>query len=316
MKRTLRHEVGVGVLVTAAALLTGWMAIQAGAVGLGERVEVSATFDSVVGLSQGAAVMVAGVEVGKVTRLYADFDRAAVDLSLEPAAGMRRDVQAVVRARSVLGEKYVELIPISKDAPLLQDGDVIAITRSSTEIDEVVTGLGPLIDLVDPERLQEGFDRVLALIESDPERPERMIADLEISLRNLRTVSEGALETGEQADLLVGEARALIASLSATATEVDPLIARAERALANLELAAADLPAAAAQLQPTLDEASAALAELREGMRPLTDDPARLDLILDNLEEIDKWELRRLLREEGIKVRLAPRAVVPEDAQD
>ena len=109
MKRNLRHEVGVGIFVVAAAALTGWMAIKAGAVGLGERVEVSAVFDNVVGLSDGAAVLVAGVEVGKVTGLRADFDRARVDLSLDPEANLRLDVQAIIRARSVLGEKYVEM---------------------------------------------------------------------------------------------------------------------------------------------------------------------------------------------------------------
>jgi phospholipid/cholesterol/gamma-HCH transport system substrate-binding protein len=313
VKRNPKQEVGVGVLVTAAAALTAWMAIQAGAVGLGDKIEVSATFDTVVGLSPGAAVMVAGVAVGKVSGLYAEFDRAGLDMLLDPEANLRNDVEAVVRARSLLGEKYLELVPISKDAPLLRDGDVIAVTRSATEIDEVVSGLDPLMNLIDPERLQEGFDRVLTLIESDPKRPERMVQDLEAILSNLRTMSDEALVTGREARSLVGEARTLVGDLSATSETVDPLIARAERALVDLETAAADLPAATAQLQPTLDEAHAALADLRVGLAPLTDDPARLELILENLSEIDKWELRRLLREEGIKVRLAPREVVEDD---
>ncbi len=313
MKASLKQEVGVGLLVTGAAILTGWMAIQAGAVGLGDRVEVTATFDNVVGLSQGAAVMVAGVEVGKVTALSAAFNRAEVALSLDPEAQVRQDVHAVVRARSLLGEKYLELVPISQDAPLLQDGGVIAITRSATEIDEVVTGLDPLLDLVEPDRLQAAFDQILAMVESDPERPERMVEDLEVTLRNLRTLSDEAVGTGRDAKALVREARALVAELDGTSDQLGPMIARAERALADLEEAAADLPAATAQLQPTLDEANAALADLRSGLAPITDDPARLALILENLSEIDKWELRRLLREEGIKVRLAPREVVPDD---
>ncbi len=313
MNQRLKQEMGVGILVTAAAALTGWMAIQAGAIGLGDRVEVSATFDTVVGLTQGAAVLVAGVEVGKVTRIYAQFDRAGVDISLAPEAQIRNDAEGVIRSRSLLGEKYLELVPISRDAPLLQDGDTLSVTRSATEIDEVVTGLDPLLDLVDPERLQEGFDRVLALIESDPERPDRMVQDLEAILQNLRTMSDEAVGTGRNAGALVDEARSLVRDLDTTSNAIDPLIARAERALADLETAAADLPAASAQLQPTLEEANAALADLRTGLAPLTDDPARLELILENMSEIDKWELRRLLREEGIKVRVAPRQVVPDE---
>ena len=36
-----------------------------------------------------------------------------------------------------------------------------------------------------------------------------------------------------------------------------------------------------------------------------------LRVVLSNLKDIDKWEMRRLLREEGILVRLRPREVVP-----
>jgi len=312
VKRNLRQEVGVGLFVVAAAALTGWMAIQAGAVGLGERIEVSAVFDNVVGLSDGAAVLVAGVEVGKVTGLRADFDRARVDLSLDPEANLRLDVEAIVRARSVLGEKYVEILPVGDNARLLRDGDEIVITRSGTEIDEVVGGLGPLLELVEPERLRHTFDALLKVVEADPDRLERMAQDLEAVTRNLRTFSEDAVSTGQRASLLVDEARHLVADLSGTSEHLEPLIERADKALVDLERAAADLPEATAQLQPTLAEAQAALADLRTGMSPLSDHPERLELILQNLSELDKWELRRLLREEGILVRMSPREVIPE----
>ena len=37
-----------------------------------------------------------------------------------------------------------------------------------------------------------------------------------------------------------------------------------------------------------------------------------LETVLDNMSEIDKWELRRLLREEGILVRLKRSSVAPD----
>ena len=116
-----RFEIGVGVLVLGAVGLLAYMALQIGAIrGLGEDpVEVVAVMDDVVGLSEGAVVAVAGVPVGKVTSLTVDFDRARVGLALDAAAGIRADARVVMRARSVLGEKYVELVPESRDAPLL-----------------------------------------------------------------------------------------------------------------------------------------------------------------------------------------------------
>ena len=37
-----------------------------------------------------------------------------------------------------------------------------------------------------------------------------------------------------------------------------------------------------------------------------------IEQIIDNLKEIDRWEMRRLLREEGILIRLQPETVTPE----
>jgi len=42
----------------------------------------------------------------------------------------------------------------------------------------------------------------------------------------------------------------------------------------------------------------------------LKDSTGDIKLVLSNLKEIDKWELRRLLREEGIVVRLRESEVV------
>ncbi len=107
---TRAQEIGVGVLVVGAAALLGWMSIKiSGSSGLGDAVEVAAVFDDVTGLQDGASVSVAGVQVGRVSGLEVDHDRALVRLEIDPAARIREDVQVRVRARSLLGEKYIAL---------------------------------------------------------------------------------------------------------------------------------------------------------------------------------------------------------------
>ena len=52
-----------------------------------------------------------------------------------------------------------------------------------------------------------------------------------------------------------------------------------------------------------------ALAELELTLADLDGAGTKIQTVLDNLTEIDKWELRRLLREEGILIRIRPREV-------
>ena len=101
-----RNELLVGGLVLLAGLLFTWMAIQVGALkALGNSITVTARFDDAAGLVPDAAVKVAGVKIGAVRSLAVDFDEAVVTLVLDADAGIRSDVKAQVRARSLLGEK-------------------------------------------------------------------------------------------------------------------------------------------------------------------------------------------------------------------
>ena len=92
-------------------------------------------------MSANAQVRISGVPVGKVVAV--DPGRAGIraTLQLESAyAPMSRDVRAIVRSKTLLGETYIELTPGSPDGPKLEEGDVIP--RSQVErpqgVDEVL----------------------------------------------------------------------------------------------------------------------------------------------------------------------------------
>ena len=300
-----KHEIGVGLLVLGAGALLGYMAIQLGSVGqLGETVEVTAVFDDVSGLSEGAAVAIAGVEVGRVGALTVDFDAARVPLSIQEDAQVRQDVVVVLRARSVLGEKYIELVPQSQDAPLLADGAVLTETRGQYEIDQFVTGLEPLITSLDPDALEVVMTPLLTALEEDPERPARMLENLDATLANVR-------EASEEAPALVREARQTMADVRRVSAKAEQVADRADGVLTDLEQATAELPASAERLPGLLDEAEATLTEARSTLETVNGSSESLAKVLANFEDIDKWELRRLLREEGIVVRLTPSDVEP-----
>jgi phospholipid/cholesterol/gamma-HCH transport system substrate-binding protein len=297
-----KHELGVGVLVIAAAGILAWMTLRVGAVEVGDRVNATAVFEDAAGLKEGAAVSIAGVEVGTVSSLTVDFDRALVGLSLDPEANIREDVVVALRARSVLGEKYIELVPQSREAELLTSGATLTNTVGQLEIDQLVTQLGPLLDGVDPEKLNQALDPWLEAVAQDPERPARMLGDAETLLSNLR-------EASEDAPALVNEARGTLSEVRTLTREGQKTLDRADAVLSDVEAATSGLPDQADRLPGLLDEVEATVSDTHELVVELNGQTDQIEVILDNLEEIDKWELRRILREEGITVRLKPREI-------
>ena len=148
-----KNEIAVGVFILVAAVLLGYMSITIGKVKLDQGVRVTAVFNNASGVVKDSAVMIAGVDVGSVEKLGIDHDKALFTLYLKKDAHVKKDVKAAIRAKSLLGEKYVELIPVSKDAPLLQDGDVISNTTTPIEIDQLITKMAPLLAKVDSDKL-------------------------------------------------------------------------------------------------------------------------------------------------------------------
>ena len=100
------------------------------------NLEVKAYFENAEGLQAGAPVMLAGVEVGKVTRVLAVPEHkdhpAEVTLVFAPPYDSRipRDAVLSVGVSGVLGGTLAELDISHSSGPPLRPGDVLA-TRSS-----------------------------------------------------------------------------------------------------------------------------------------------------------------------------------------
>ena len=146
-----KNEVMLGAFIVGAGGLLAYMSIAVGGFNLTSGIHVKAKFTNASGLVKDAAVTVAGVEVGHIESLSVDHDKAVVAIFLNKEAGLRADVHAAIRAKSLLGEKYMELVPQSREAALLKDGDLISETRATVEVDELLATLGPLMKQVDPK---------------------------------------------------------------------------------------------------------------------------------------------------------------------
>ena len=86
---------------------------------------VSIVFKDVAGLDNKAAVRVAGVRVGKVTRIKLIEGRAYVQIELDSDVDLRQGASAAIANQGLLGEKYLELIPGPIGASPLPEDSVL-----------------------------------------------------------------------------------------------------------------------------------------------------------------------------------------------
>jgi phospholipid/cholesterol/gamma-HCH transport system substrate-binding protein len=106
----------------------------------GNHKKVTAVFDSVAGLDNKSAVRVAGVRVGKVTKIdLRDDGKAEVEMEIDKDVQLHANAKAHVANLGLLGEKYIELEPGSPNQPIIGEqkkGVMLPGTQPAT-IDQV-----------------------------------------------------------------------------------------------------------------------------------------------------------------------------------
>jgi phospholipid/cholesterol/gamma-HCH transport system substrate-binding protein len=134
----LQMRIGVFVLVSLGVLIGLSYLLGAQARYFESKYELLADFTEVGGLTQGATVRLAGVQIGRVTRVALPETPGAkvrVSLSIARRFGdrIRKDSIARIETQGLLGDKIVEISLGSLGAPPLKPGEVIA-SRDPAEI--------------------------------------------------------------------------------------------------------------------------------------------------------------------------------------
>lgn len=189
MDKRYKYEITVGLFVIAAALILGYISLKISRIRVRDGIDVNVVLSHACGLVKDAPVAVAGVEVGYVKGLRLDSGKASVAARIASSAGMRRDLRATVRSKSLLGEPYLELIPAGRTAPLLKNGDTIVNTITPVQIDQMVSWLGAASEQVDPAEA----GRFLKALSEDPAAARRIIKNADGLLAKLSTLDAASL---------------------------------------------------------------------------------------------------------------------------
>ncbi len=195
----LSIEAKVGFLVVIGIIILAYMCMKVGKFEYKLRpgYEIYSYFDSAEGLVKGAPVQIAGIEVGQVKEIALEAGKAKVTLVLKPDVKVGKDVQAAIRTKGVLGDKYVELIPGVPRAPTIQPGGRIQRTVSAANIDVLLTRLGAIAE--DIKQITGSLSSVVGGKEG-----EASLKTITTNLRELaKTLNETAQRNSENIDQIL-----------------------------------------------------------------------------------------------------------------
>ncbi|HLH66839.1 MAG TPA: MlaD family protein [Solirubrobacteraceae bacterium] len=108
----------------------------------------SVEFDQAAELAPQAQVQISGVPVGRVVSVSLDrrtgLDRAVIEIDSRYAP-RPADTRAILRAKTLLGETYVQLSPGTPGGPMLPDGGTLprAQVAPTVQLDQILSALDP-----------------------------------------------------------------------------------------------------------------------------------------------------------------------------
>jgi phospholipid/cholesterol/gamma-HCH transport system substrate-binding protein len=183
----LSAEAKVGLLVIVGSMVLLYMTFVVGKYEFGEKKGyiVQAVFDSVAGLDTKSYVRMAGVKIGVVEDVELEDSRAKVTLRIEPGVRILRSTEAMIKTMGLLGERYVEFVPVrtgqprapaAGEASYYRPGERVQSTVSPSDVDKLINQLSSISD--DIKQVTSSLSHVFGT-----ERGERSMEDILHDLR-------------------------------------------------------------------------------------------------------------------------------------
>lgn len=160
----------IGILLLVGAVTVGVKAAF-GAFDRGYRIQASFAAAGQ-GLISGSDVKIRGINIGEVQRIELQENRALVTMRIRDATEIPVAAQAVIRPKTLFGEKFVDIEPgpDELEGPYLRDagvagdcpGDLPCITDTlgGFELEQVLTDTYPVLQAIDPVELAVVLDEL------------------------------------------------------------------------------------------------------------------------------------------------------------
>lgn len=235
----------VGIFFLVVLVLAGVLIFKIEDLHFGRRTNksVSIVFPDVSGLDEKSVVRVAGVRVGKVSKIRLVEGRAFVDVELERDVDLRQGASAAIANQGLLGEKYLELVPGPIGSAELPDNSVI--TGNQAVSFDQVTKLARDIEL-DVKDITSSLRSALGGPEGE-QTTRAIVANIERLTEELKVI---VATNHRSIDATIDNLRAFSEQVNRLADHVDGLI---QRNSPNTSEAIANIKEISEKLQHTAD---------------------------------------------------------------
>src|SRR2546425_3994960 len=213
-----RTFVSVVMVITFAAVCLsglGFIALNMGLHGpWSNEFSLNAEFASANGLVPQAEVRVSGVHVGTVLAIGDGNDGGAlVRMALQPDIRLHQDTRAVIRPKTLLGEKFVELVrPQGSDQAYLQSGATVpkAQTGQAIEIDDILNAM----DAPTRKSMSESFRQLGIALDGRQQDIGAALPPLDATMANLRPLARVGESRQQELDRILTNLNTIMQALA------------------------------------------------------------------------------------------------------
>ena len=138
--RAKNVELAVGAFMLLGMACLGYLSVRFGRMEVlgSDGYEVVATFSNTGGIREGAAVVIAGVQIGRVKGIELVDYEGQVVMTIDPGVAIQEDAIAAIRTRGLIGEKYIEINPGGSDT-MVGPGERIRDTQPAVNLEELIS---------------------------------------------------------------------------------------------------------------------------------------------------------------------------------
>jgi len=198
-------------IFTAVSLaVTGMLVIIMGGLSFGSQQKYHAIFTSASELTSGDQVRIAGVVVGKVTKVeFYHRTQAKVTFEVEDGVSLTKASTANVRFLNLIGDRYMSLSQGAEGAARLKPGDTMPVdhTTPALNLTALFNGFQPLFSALRPEDVNKLSLNLVKVLQGEGGTVQELLAN-----------TASLTDTLADRDELIGE---VITNLSTLMTTVD-----------------------------------------------------------------------------------------------
>lgn len=244
----------------------------------------TAVFSDATSLEEGDDIRVAGVRVGEVEdiRITGRGDRAhaEVTFSVSRDRPLLTSTRAVIRYRSLVGQRYIALTEGAGDGTRLAPGGRIPLSRTEPALDlnALLNGFKPLFAALSPEDVNQLATEIIKTLQGEGGTVNSLLA-------HTASLTTTIADRDQLIGSVITNLNSVLATVDKRSTRFSELLKQLQRLISGLS---ADRKPIGESLTGINDLAAATSGLLKDARPPLKKDIAELSRLAGTLKENEK----------------------------